>query len=196
MSQTAATDLILSEIDDHLRAVEAFRTACAGVIEAIAGRVIGALEAGGKVILFGNGGSAADAQHIAAEFSIRYRTNRTALAGLALTTDSSVLTACGNDFGFEVIYSRQIEALARAGDVVIGISTSGNSTNIVLGLEKARDMGCATVAFTGGSGGKIAELAEYALVVPCPVTARVQECHILAGHIICEMVDRHWAAKA
>jgi D-sedoheptulose 7-phosphate isomerase len=194
MSQTSAADLILEEMNDHLRVAEAFR-GCAAVIETIAQRVISALEAGGKIILFGNGGSAADAQHIAAEFSIRYRTNRTALAGLALTTDTSVLTACGNDFGFEVIYSRQIEALARAGDVVIGISTSGNSANIVLGLEKAREMECVTVAFTGGDGGKIAQLAELALIVPSPVTARVQECHILAGHIICEMVDQHWTAK-
>lgn len=195
MSQPAAADLILQEINDHIAVAEAFR-ACAGVIETIAQKVIAALEAGGKVILFGNGGSAADAQHIAAEFSIRYRTNRAALAGLALTTDTSVLTACGNDFGFDVIYSRQIEALARPGDVVIGISTSGNSTNILLGLEKARELGCVTVAFAGGSGGKIAQVAELALIVPSPITARVQECHILAGHIICGIVDEHWSARA
>lgn len=195
MSAPTSTELILSEMNAHLAVAEAFR-GCADVIATLGQRIIAAIEAGGKVLLFGNGGSAADAQHIAAEFSVRFRTNRAALAGLALTTDTSVLTACGNDFGFEVIYARQIEAFARPGDVVIGISTSGNSTNIVLGLEKARDMGCVTVAFTGGSGGKIAQICDHALIVPSPITARIQECHILAGHIICEMVDQHWAQKA
>lgn len=182
-------------MNDHLAVAEAFRI-CAETINAIGERLIAAIEAGGKVLLFGNGGSAADAQHIAAEFSVRYRTNRAALAGLALTTDTSVLTACGNDFGFDTIYARQIEALARPEDVVIGISTSGNSTNIVLGLEKARAMGCATVAFTGGTGGLIAKIAHQVLLVPSPITARIQECHILAGHIMCEMVDQHWAKKS
>jgi D-sedoheptulose 7-phosphate isomerase len=195
MSANPSTDLILSEINDHLAVAEAFR-GCAETIALIAQRIISALEAGGKVVLFGNGGSAADAQHIAAEFSVRYRTNRVALAGLALTTDTSVLTACGNDFGFDTVYARQVEALARPEDVVIGISTSGNSTNVVLGLEKARAMGCATVAFTGGTGGLIAGIAHQALIVPSPVTARIQECHILAGHIICELVDRHWPKKS
>ena len=193
MSPPPSTDLINAALEDHLRVAAAFRKQ-APVIEAIGQDVIAALTAGAKVLFFGNGGSAADAQHLAAEFSIRYRLNRPALAGLALTTDTSVLTACGNDFGFDVIFSRQIEAFARAGDVVFGLSTSGNSTNVVLGLEKAREMGCRTVAFTGGAGGKVVQIADHVLIVDSPVTARVQECHILAGHIVCEMVDQHWSA--
>jgi D-sedoheptulose 7-phosphate isomerase len=103
-----------------------------------------------------------------------------------------VLTACGNDYGFDSVFARQVEALAKPEDVVIGLSTSGNSVNVALGLEKARALGCVTAAFAGGDGGKIAQIAHHALVVPSTVTARIQECHILAGHVICEMVDRHW----
>lgn len=188
--------VIQTHLDEHCRVIGKFG-ALTPQLEEIALRMIAALEAGGKILLFGNGGSAADAQHIAAEFSIRFLRERKALAGLALTTDTSVLTACGNDYGFEKVFVRQLEALARPGDVVIGISTSGTSKNIVAGLQTAKDLGCVTVAFTGlprgDSANLCAELSDYAVVVPSEVTARAQECHILAGHILCDLVDRHWA---
>jgi D-sedoheptulose 7-phosphate isomerase len=185
------SSLALREVEDHQRVLENFH-GCIPRITEIAQAVIAALEEDHKIIFFGNGGSAADAQHLAAELSVRYRLNRVALPGLALSTDTSVLTACGNDFGFETIYSRQVEALARQGDVVIGITTSGNSANVLLGLKKAREQGCVTVAFTGGTGGQVIGMVEYSLVIPSDVTARIQECHILAGHILCEMIDVHW----
>ena len=188
--------IIQAHLDAHRLVLEAFSVIAPG-LESIADHMIQCLEAGGKILLFGNGGSAADAQHIAAEFSIRFFRERKALAGLALTTDTSVLTACGNDYGFEKVFSRQIEALANAGDIAIGISTSGTSQNIVAGLEAAKVKGCVTVAFTGlprgGSKNVCAELSDFAVVVPSEVTARTQECHILAGHILCDLVDRHWA---
>ncbi len=175
---------------------EDFCTHVAPQLEPIALRMIECLEAGGKILLFGNGGSAADAQHIAAEFSIRFLRERKALAGLALTTDTSVLTACGNDYGFEKVFSRQIEALANPGDIAVGFSTSGTSKNVVAGLQAARDKGCVTVAFTGlprrDSANVCADLSDFAVIVPSEVTARTQECHILAGHILCDLVDRHW----
>ncbi len=160
------------------------------VLEKLSAAIIDCLKAGKKVVFFGNGGSAADAQHLAAEFVIRYRTNRRSLPSLALTTDTSMLTACGNDFGFETVFARQIEGLACPGDVAIGISTSGNSPNVLAGLEAAREKGCVTVAFTAESGGKAAALADIAIKAPSPVTAHAQECHMIIGHILCEMVDQ------
>jgi D-sedoheptulose 7-phosphate isomerase len=151
--------------------------------------ILNALKEGKKIIFFGNGGSAADAQHLAAEFVIRYRRNRLSLPAIALTTDTSMLTACANDFGFDTVFSRQVEGLANAGDVVIGITTSGNSTNVLAGLTEARNKGCITVAFTAEGGGKAAEIAEITFRAPSPVTAHAQECHMIAGHILCEMVD-------
>ena len=187
--------VIQSHIDEHQRVLSDFG-ALTPVLGDIASRMIACLEEGGKILLFGNGGSAADAQHIAAEFSIRFLRERKALAGLALTTDTSVLTACGNDYGFESVFSRQLEALARPGDVVIGISTSGTSKNIVAGLQIAKELGCVTVAFTGLPRGDTAnlcaDLSDHAVVIPSEITARSQECHILAGHILCDLVDRHW----
>lgn len=162
-------------------------------LERLSKAVIDCLNAGKKVLFFGNGGSAADAQHLAAEFVIRYRTNRRSLPSLALTTDTSMLTACGNDFGFETIFSRQIEGLANAGDVAIGITTSGNSPNVLAGLEAARAKGCVTVSFTAESGGKAASLADIAIKAPSPITAHAQECHMIVGHILCEMVDQAFA---
>ncbi len=133
---------------------------------------------------------AADAQHLAAELSVRFVTNRAPLAGLALTTDSSVLTACGNDFGFDLIFARQIEALGRPGDVAIGFTTSGNSPNIICGLDRARSLGIAAAAMTGCGGGKLAGLADPLLIVPARDTARIQEMHILLGHIYCASLER------
>ena len=182
------SEIIAGHLTEHLAAVEKLR-AQQGFIEDLAQRILACLKAGNKVLLFGNGGSAADAQHIAAEFVVRYRQNRTALPAIALTTDTSILTACANDFGFEKIYERQIEALAQKGDVAIGISTSGNSPNVVLGLKAARAKGCLSVAFTAEAGGQCAEAAELLFRAPSPVTARAQECHLLVGHILCDLVE-------
>jgi D-sedoheptulose 7-phosphate isomerase len=144
-----------------------------------------AIRQGGKILFFGNGGSAGDAQHLATELSVRYRRDRIALAALALTTDSSALTACGNDLGFERIFERQIEALGRRGDVAVGISTSGQSENVCRALERARLQGLATVVLTGGTGGRVKELSDVALIVPSTVTARIQEMHIMLGQMLC-----------
>jgi len=160
-------------------------------LQALVDDVAAALRGGGKVMLFGNGGSAADAQHIAAELSGRYERERRGLAALALTTDSSALTAIANDLGFERVFARQVEALARAGDVVIGISTSGNSPNVVAGLEQARASGARGWALCGRGGGALrALLGERALVVAVDSTARIQECHCLLGHLLCDLVER------
>jgi len=144
---------------------------------------------GNKVMLFGNGGSAADSQHIAAEFVGRFAFNRPALPALALSVNTSCLTAIGNDYGFDQAFSRQIEALGRAGDMAIGISTSGNSPNVLRGLETAKKMGIHTVAFAGCTGGKMKGVADYCICAPSNETPRIQECHILIGHIISELTE-------
>jgi D-sedoheptulose 7-phosphate isomerase len=147
------------------------------------------LDKGGKILLFGNGGSAADAQHIAAEFTGRFLRNRRALPAIALTTDTSALTAIGNDYGYENVFSRQVEALALKGDLIIGITTSGNSLNVVRALEVGNMLGCETVSFTGRDGGRAAEISNFNINIEHVSTARVQECHILLGHLICSVVD-------
>lgn len=153
-----------------------------------------ALRAGKKIIFFGNGGSAADAQHLAAELVVRYRINRRALPSIALTTDTSILTAHSNDFGFETVFSRQVEALAQPGDVVVGISTSGTSKNVLLGLQAANAAGCVTIAFTGEKGADCAAEASLSFKAPSAITARVQECHLLIGHLLCDVVEQSFAA--
>jgi D-sedoheptulose 7-phosphate isomerase len=152
-----------------------------------------ALKGGKKIIFFGNGGSAADAQHLAAELVVRYRINRQALAGLALTTDTSILTAHSNDFGYDTVFSRQIEALAQPGDVVLGISTSGTSKNVLLGLQAANKRGCVTIAFTGEKGADCAAEAKLSFKAPSGITARVQECHLLIGHLLCDVAEKAFA---
>ncbi len=147
------------------------------------------LAKGGKILLFGNGGSAADAQHLAAELVVRYRVNRKALAALALTTDTSTLTACANDFSYDDIFSRQIEALLRPGDVAIGISTSGNSESVLRALAAAKAQGGIAAGFGGRDGGKMAEVCDLLLVVPSKITARIQEMHILIGHALCDLIE-------
>jgi len=149
-----------------------------------------ALQRGNKPLLFGNGGSAADAQHIAAELVGRFAFDRCPLPALALSVNSSCLTAIGNDYGFEFVFARQIQALGHAGDVAIGISTSGNSPNVVCALERAKTMGLHTVGFTGRRGGKLKTLVDHCICVPSEETPRIQECHILIGHIISELVER------
>ncbi len=153
--------------------------------------VIRTLRAGGKILLFGNGGSAADAQHIAAEFVNRYLIDRPPLPAIALTTDSSALTSIANDYGPADIFAKQIQALGKNNDVAIALSTSGNSANVLRGLEYCRTIGMPTVGLTGGSGGAMAALVDHCLCVSATtVTPRIQETHILIGHVICEMVDR------
>lgn len=152
--------------------------------------LVEALEEGNKVLLFGNGGSAADAQHIAAEFVGRFAFDRRALPALALSVNTSCVTAIGNDYGFDLVFSRQIEALGRTGDVAIGISTSGNSPNVVGAITVARKMGLRTIALTGCTGGKLKNAAAYCISVPSSETPRIQECHILIGHIISELVEQ------
>ncbi|MBA2720934.1 MAG: D-sedoheptulose 7-phosphate isomerase [Chloroflexi bacterium] len=156
---------------------------------AVAARLVEALMAGNKLMLFGNGGSAADSQHIAAELTGRYYIDRPAMAALALTVDTSALTAIGNDFGFDRLFARQIEGLGKPGDVAIGLTTSGNSRNVVAGLEVARDLGLVTVAMTGAEAGRAGEIADYAVRVPSSDTPRIQESHILLGHAWSEIVE-------
>lgn len=146
---------------------------------------INAIKAGRKIFFFGNGGSAADAQHLATELTVRYKKDRAPIAAIALTTDTSALTAIGNDFGFEHLFSRQLQALGQKGDVAIAISTSGNSPNVLKAIEAAKEIGITTVAFTGGTGGKMAPLCDIVLQVPSPVTARIQEMHISFGQMLC-----------
>jgi D-sedoheptulose 7-phosphate isomerase len=155
----------------------------------LAERMHATLCGGGKVLWFGNGGSAADAQHLAAELVGRFRRERRGLASVALTTDTSVLTSIGNDYGFECVFSRQIEALCDRNDVVVGISTSGNSPNVCAGLIQAREIGAYTFAMTGESGGKVSRIADACLRVASNEAARIQEAHILAGHMLCDAVE-------
>lgn len=161
-----------------------------GTIIEIGNIVINSLKKGGKAILFGNGGSASDSQHIAAEFIGRFKKDRTALAAIALTTNTSVLTSLANDYGYEIIFAKQIEALGRKDDVAIGISTSGKAKNVNLGIKQAKKMGIKTVALTGGVGGELEKISDIALVIHSSVTARIQEAHITIGHIICELVEQ------
>jgi len=172
-----------------IEAKEAFLKSNLELVETVVLRLVLSLQSGGKVLLFGNGGSAADAQHLAAEFVNRFLYDRPALPAIALTTDSSVLTSISNDADYSQIFSRQIEALGKAGDVAIGISTSGNSPNVLLGLQKGKQMGLYTVAFSGGDGGKIKTAADVCFTVPCREVPRIQEVHITLGHAICELVE-------
>jgi D-sedoheptulose 7-phosphate isomerase len=149
----------------------------------------------GTVFLFGNGGSAADSQHIAAEFIGRFQKERRSLPAIALTTDTSALTALGNDYGFDVVFSRQLEGLGKKGDVAIGITTSGNSLNVLEGIKKAKELGMKTIALTGCGGGKVAPLSDVAIIVPSNVTARIQESHICIAHCICELVEEKFSGS-
>jgi len=192
---TEKTDLsqrVIESIKESISAKERL-LASAETISAIA-RVsevlIEAFRTGHKVLLFGNGGSAADSQHIAAEFVGRFAFDRPPLPALALSVNTSAITAIGNDYGFDLVFARQVEALGAKGDVAIGISTSGNSPNVLQGLIAARKMGLHTVAFSGGSGGKIKDAADHCLTAPSKETPRIQECHILMGHVISLLVEQ------
>jgi D-sedoheptulose 7-phosphate isomerase len=167
-------------------------SALVSLIARVSEILLKALESGNKLLLFGNGGSAADAQHIAAEFVGRFAFDRPALPALALSVNTSCLTAIGNDYGFEQVFSRQLEALARPGDVAIGFSTSGNSPNVLNGISTAKKIGLHTIAFTGTPGGKLKQAADldHCLCAPSGETPRIQECHILIGHIVSELVEQ------
>lgn len=159
-------------------------------IEQAARWMIESLKNGNKILLFGNGGSAADAQHLAAELIGRYLKDRKSLPAIALTTDTSILTSLSNDYGFETIFARQVEGLAKSGDIAIGISTSGNSRNVLEGVEKAKELGCKTIGLLGCDGGRIAEVVDLSIVVPCKSTPRIQESHITIGHILCSLIEQ------
>ena len=162
----------------------------------VAGLIVASIHAEGKIFLFGNGGSATDASHIAAEFVGRYDRDRVPLPALALSTDTAVITCIANDYDYADIFARQISGLGRKGDIAIALSTSGNSPNILKAVEVARNLGLITVAWTGKDGGKLASLVDYPFVVPSKVTARIQECHITLGHVLCELVEEKLFANA
>ncbi|MBU1113187.1 MAG: D-sedoheptulose 7-phosphate isomerase [Candidatus Omnitrophica bacterium] len=183
--------IIASALNGHRQATEIIE-ANSQLIEKIAGIFITTLKKKGKLVFIGNGGSAADAQHLAAEFIGRFKLNRIPLAALALTTNTSTITAVANDFSFEDIFLRQIQALVNPADCLVGISTSGKSKNIVLAVEKARQIGAKTVGFLGQDGGDLAGKVDLALTIPIADTPRIQEMHILAGHIICEIVENEF----
>ena len=182
-------DKIIQDIQDNIRVKQALLDTQVPLIEKAARIVFNCIKNGNKLIFFGNGGSASDSQHLAAEFVGRYGSERRALPAIAFTTDTSILTAVGNDYGYEKVFERQIEALGKKGDVAFGISTSGNSKNVLFGITKARELGLTTIGFSGRSGGALHPLVDISIVVPSQKTSRIQESHILIGHIICERVD-------
>ncbi len=188
-------DRIVKDIRDSIAAKEAVIQSLVPQIEAAAQALVACVKAGKKVLFFGNGGSASDSQHMAAEFVGRYEKERRALPAIALTTDTSILTAVGNDYGFDRVFERQISALGQKGDVVVAISTSGNSKNVILGIQKAKEMGLYTIGMTGRGGGAMPALVDLSLIVPSQKTSRVQECHIMIGHILCERVDEALSAS-
>lgn len=179
-------------ITESMQAKERVLRELVPAIDRLAQRLIQALAKGRKILLFGNGGSAADSQHIAAELVGKLKVKRRALPAIALTTDTSNLTALANDFGYEAIFERQVEALGQKGDAAIGISTSGESANVLAAIRRARRMGLLTVAFTGRTGGTLATLVDCAIVIPSDSTQRIQEAHIMIGHILCEIIENHF----
>ncbi len=185
-----AEALLHAEMEEHRSIFEATRKMLSGPFMKGLDILESGLRRGGKVMLFGNGGSAADAQHIAAELIIRYKADRPSIAAISLTTDSSAMTACGNDFGFDALFERQIAGLGREHDVAVGISTSGKSPNVLRGLRQARSMGLQTVGLTGGTGGELVGACDAAIVVPSAVTARIQEMHIMIGHVWCKALEQ------
>lgn len=182
-------DIIIRCFKESNRVKEIFLAENLGRLVKVIDVITAALKKGNKILLFGNGGSAADAQHLAAEFVNRFLIERPPLPAIALTTDSSVLTSIANDYEFNEIFSKQIRAVGQPGDIAWGLSTSGNSPNVLKGLEAAKKIGMTTIALTGRDGGAIAKAADYPLNVSSNLTPRVQEAHITAGHVICEMID-------
>lgn len=182
--------LLAGHFEEHALTVSKALACASEPFARLADLCSASLLSGGRIFFFGNGGSAADAQHLAAELTVKFRSDRRPLAGIALTTDTSFLTACTNDYSFEAIFSRQIEALARPGDVALGISTSGNSQNVVNALESAKKIGAYAAGFAGGNGGRMSGLADPLLIAPSTFAARIQEVHILFGHALCDAIER------
>jgi D-sedoheptulose 7-phosphate isomerase len=181
---------IIKEIfNEHLSTSKATMSSVNNLLEIAANLCITTLANNGKILLFGNGGSAADAQHIAAELVGRFKKERKGLAAIALTTDSSALTCIGNDYGYDNVFERQVEALANKDDLVIGISTGGTSINVIKGLEAAKKIGCNLIGLSGKDGGEFNNICHINIIIPSKETARIQEMHILIGHIICELID-------
>jgi D-sedoheptulose 7-phosphate isomerase len=186
----------VAEFAEHEAVTAATRTRLSGEFQRLVAVAVNCLNQGGKFLFFGNGGSAADAQHLATELTVRYIQDREALAAIALTTDSSALTAIGNDLGFERLFARQIEALGRPGDLAIGITTSGTSPNVVKGLETAKALGLVAAALTGKGGGRVKAIADPCLIVPSETTARIQEMHILLGQMLCGAIEQELGLSA
>lgn len=186
---TAASDIFHRQMAEHLLVAQAVAAAQAERFALVAAACVERLGAGGKLLLFGNGGSAADAQHLAAELTVRLVSDRRPIPALALTADTAVLTAAGNDLGFAQIFARQIDALGQPGDIALGISTSGRSRNVLAGLAAARRKGMLTIGLCGASAGEMAGLCDHLLAVPSAVTARVQELHIVLGHMLCSAIE-------
>lgn len=190
-----AQSVFFRAITDHLETVKGI-AAQQEMLERVARAMAGVLREGGRILWCGNGGSAGDSQHLAAEIVGRFRRERRGLASIALTTDTSILTAVANDYGYEAVFARQVEALGQAGDLLVGISTSGNSPNVVAALEMARSLRMKTVGFTGEGGGRMAGLCDFLFAAPSRDTARVQEAHILVGHMLCDWVEMDWLEHA
>jgi D-sedoheptulose 7-phosphate isomerase len=190
---TALRAKFIQEFEDSIETKKQVLEQNIPVLVKIAEAAMKALQNGNKLLFCGNGGSAADSQHIAAEFVSKYKRNRKAIPAIALTVDTSILTSGGNDFGFEYIFSRQVEALGQEGDVLFAISTSGNSPNVLRAVSEARKKGLLTVGFTGESGGKLSGLVDLSFNVPSSDTARIQEAHITAAHAICDIIEHAFA---
>ena len=182
-------ETIQKEFESHLKVIQTVRNNMENAIQDVSKIIVETLKNGNKVLICGNGGSAADAQHFAAELTGRYKSERRGLPGIALTTDTSALTAIGNDYGYDRVFDRQTEALANKGDVLIGISTSGNSKNVISALTLAKKMGCSTIGLSGRDGGAMNDVCDINLVVPSDNTPRIQEMHILFIHTICQIID-------
>lgn len=185
---------IISEFTSHFEVIRRVIEALPDEVEKAGSLCVDALKNGKKILLFGNGGSAGDAQHIAAELTGRYKCERRGLPGIALTTDTSALTAIGNDYGYDHVFARQVEALAQEGDVLIAISTSGNSKNVINALEVGRQIGCVTIGMSGRTGGIMHSVCDVNIVVPSDNTPRIQEMHILIGHTICQIIDNEFGS--
>ena len=188
-------EFVLTAFANSASVKQQFAREHADRIVQVARLIATAFRDGHKVLLFGNGGSATDAAHIAAEFVGRYKRERTPLPAIALTTDIAAITSIANDYGYDELFARQVRAHGQKGDIAIAISTSGNSPNVLKGVAAARECGLMTIAWTGGTGGKLAELVDYPFLVPSTVTARIQESHITLGHVLCELVEEQLLAK-
>jgi D-sedoheptulose 7-phosphate isomerase len=189
-------EIVLTAFADSARVKQQFARDHADRIVQVATLIAKAFHNGNKVLLFGNGGSSTDAAHIAAEFVGRYRRERAPLPAIALATDMAAITCIANDYGYDELFARQVRAHGRKGDIAVGISTSGNSPNVLKGIEAARDGGLITIAWTGANGGKLAGLVQYPFMVPSTATSRIQESHITLGHVLCELVEDHLLGQA